>query len=175
MSSVGPSFQIQAMPRAFCLRLCFTSMAPTWWFLSYFSIENNNDKSESFFFFSLGYVFHWKVGNHLKVLFLIGPGVFLASLTWFFFPVTVPDSTPGVFSYLCFFFTSLFLTSLLLGGCHIQQEASGFQKEQRCWEVSSYLPSTLPGVGGTGNSTVNQFAQANYLRKSSAQDLYPVI
>lgn len=32
----------------------------------------------------LGYVFHWRVVNHLKLLFLLGPGIFLASLTLFF-------------------------------------------------------------------------------------------
>lgn len=34
--------------------------------------------------FSLGYVFHWRVVNHLKLLFLIGPGFLLTSLTLFF-------------------------------------------------------------------------------------------
>lgn len=51
----------------------------------------------------LGYVFYWKVGNHLKLLFLIGPGIFLVPWLYFFFIFLflflpgVPDSTPGDF------------------------------------------------------------------------------
>lgn len=47
-----------------------------------FSSEDYSDKSGRFFP-SLGYVFHWKVVNHLKLPFFIGSGIFLAFLTLF--------------------------------------------------------------------------------------------
>lgn len=57
-------------------------MALTWWFCSAFLLRIIVIDLEAFSP-SLGYVFHWKVVDHLKLLFLIGSGIFLASLTLF--------------------------------------------------------------------------------------------
>lgn len=147
-------------------------MAPTCWFCSAFLLRIIVINLDAFSP-SLGYVFHWKVVNHLKLLFFIGSGIFLAFLTlfvslWWYL------SFPAIF----FFTHYRWLPSTFF--VHYQS-ASG---------PLSYLagshwilkgPEMLPpfqlvmGLDSTGNCTLNQSAHANYLRKSSGQDFYPEI
>lgn len=141
-----------------------------------FPSEDYSDKSGRFFP-SLGYVFHWKVVNHLKLLFFIGSGIFLASLTLFV----------SLWWYLSF--PAIFFNPLSVIVLHI---LCSLPVCFRAFVISSRKPLNskrtrdagkclLPpfqlvmGLDSTGNCTLNQSAHANYLRKSSGQDFCPEI
>lgn len=158
------------MPRDFCFHLGFTSMAPAWWFCPTFE---DNDKSGSFFppwiWISL------ESRQSFKIPFLTGPGIFLASLTVFSLPVAVPDSTQ---LFLSFYDFPSHVCSLLVSFW------VGVTSSRKPWnpsgtrDIGKCPPAPLllcQGLDKTGHYTVHQFAQANRFKKSSAQDLYPVI
>lgn len=156
--------------RDFCFHL-FASMAPTWWLCPTF-IENN-DESGSFFppwiWISL------ERRQSFKIPFLIGPGIFLAPLTIFSLPVAVPDSTQ---LFLSFYDLSSHLCSLPVSFWAGVTSSRKPWNSSRTRDVGKCPPASLTAcqeLDRTGNGTVNQSAIANYLKKSSAQDSYPVI
>lgn len=153
----------------------FISMAPAWWFCSAFllrAIVINLDA-----FPSLGYVFHWKVVNHLKLLFFIGSGIFLASLTlfvslWWYL------SFPAIFFYPLSVIVLHILCSLpVCFGAFVISSRKPLNSKRTRDAGKCLLPpfQLVMGLDSTGNCTLNQSAHANYLRKSSGQDFYPEI
>lgn len=126
-----------------------------------FPSEDYSDKSGRFFP-SLGYVFHWKVVNLLKLLFFIGSGIFLASLTLF-----VP---------LWWYLHILCSLPVCFRAFVISSRKPLNSKRTRDAGKCLLPPFQLVmGLDSTGNCTLNQSAHANDLRKSSGQDFYPEI
>lgn len=140
-----------------------------------FSSEDYSDRSGSFFP-SLGYVFHWKVVDHLKLLFLIGSGIFLASLTlfvslWWYL------SFPAIFYSLSVIVLHILCSLPVCFRAFVISSRKPLNSKRTRNAGKCLLPpfQLAMGLDSTGNCTVNQSAHANYLRKSSGQDLYPEI
>lgn len=147
-------------------------MAPTGWFCPTFLLRIMINL-EAFF---LPWIWVSLESRQLfKIPFLIGPGIFLAPLTVFSLPVAVPDSTQ---LFLSFYDFSSHLCSLPVSFWAGVTSSRKPWNSRRTRDVGKCPPASLPACqefDRTGNCTVNQSAHANYFKKSSAQDLYPVI
>lgn len=140
-----------------------------------FSSEDYSDRSGSFFP-SLEYVFHWKVVDHLKLLFLVGSGIFLASLTlfvslWWYL------SLPAIFYSLSVIVLHILCPSPVCFRAFVISSRKLLNSKRTRNAGKCLLPpfQLAMGLDSTGNCTLNQSAHANYLRKSPGQDFYPEI
>lgn len=140
-----------------------------------FSSEDYSDRSGSFSP-SLGYVFHWKVVDHLKLLFLIGSDIFLASLT-LFVSLWWHLSFPAIFYSLSVIVLHILCSSPVCFRAFVISSRKPLNSKRTSNAGKCLLPpfQLAMGLDSTGNCTLNQSAHANYLRKSSGQDLYPEI